>query len=186
MDQSQFDKLIDNAVVLFDSETIDQGLTRMAQQFSEDYSDLDPVVIGVINGAIVPLGHFLTKTNIPLQLDYAHASRYHGEVESQDQLVWHARPTSNLEGRHVIIFDDILDGGITLQRIVEYCESLGTQSVKTMVMIDKTPCRLQGGLPQADYCALTLDHDAFVVGFGLDYKGYLRNLEHVIELSTSI
>ena len=117
--------------------------------------------------------------HFPLQLDSVRASRYHGEIEPAKQLTWHAKPLLDLQDRHVIIFDDILDGGITMSGISEYCREQGAATVKTAVMIDKGVDRDPSGLSKADYTGLEVDGNAFLIGYGMDYKGYLRNLPEI-------
>jgi len=79
-----------------------------------------------------------------------------------------------LKDRAVLIVDDILDGGLTLSAIVDYCRAQGARSVLTAVLVDKLNARLPDGLHSADFCGLHVDNH-YVFGYGMDYKGYLRN-----------
>ena len=74
----------------------------------------------------------------------------------------------------MVIVDDILDGGITLNEILKYCQENGAKEVYSAVLVDKASARLPSGLPTADFCGLTVENH-YVFGFGMDYKGYLRN-----------
>lgn len=87
-------------------------------------------------------------------------------------------PKNSLKDRNILIVDDILDGGITLSKIKEYCKSQGANEVYTAVMTQKNRDRDPGGLKSADFIAFNVENE-FLIGFGLDYKGYLRNLPEI-------
>ncbi len=179
MIQAELDDLMSRSSVIFSKEELEKASQAIAKAITEDFADKNPIILCVINGAIVPMGQVLTHLHFPMQLDSVRASRYHGEVEPGKMLTWHAKPLLDLQGRHVLIFDDILDGGITLKGIVAYCKELDAASVKTAVMIDKLGQRDASGLSKADYTGLEVDGSAFLIGYGMDYKGYLRNLPEV-------
>jgi len=177
--KQELEDLLSKSSVLFDYDTLCKATKTLAQALTDDYHDKMPIILCVINGAIVPISQLLMHMHFPLQLDSIRASRYHGEIKPGNQLTWHATPLLNLEGRHVLVFDDILDGGITLSGISNYCHEEGAETVKTAVMIDKKTKRDEGGLAKADYTGLEVDGSAFLIGYGMDYKGYLRNLPEV-------
>ena len=83
-------------------------------------------------------------------------------------------PDCKMHGRTVIIVDDILDGGITLHAIRDYCQAQGAESIYTAVLVDKHEARVEGGLQTADFVGLTVANH-YVFGYGMDYKEYLRN-----------
>ncbi len=182
MIEQEINDVLARSTCLYSQQEISAALDRLALEMSADYGDKSPLMVCVINGAIIPMGHLLVRMTIPLQIDTVHASRYHGEMEAVPSLTWHTKPKSDLKGRHVIIFDDILDGGITLAGITDYCLEQKAASVKTAVMLDKRFSRDKGGLEQADYTGLILKEKAFVIGFGLDYQGYFRNLPDILKV----
>ena len=127
-----------------------------------------------MNGAVVFAGQLLTKLNFYLQVDYIHTSRFKGEMEGGD-LEWVAVPRTSLEGRTVVIVEDILDSGITLTSIIDYCREKGAKEVYTVVLVDKDHPRDVNGVEKADFTCLWVE-DKFLLGFGLDYQGFFRNL----------
>ena len=102
-----------------------------------------------------------------------HATRYRGDVRGQE-LEWIARPRTPLEGRTVLVLDDILDEGVTLAAILEDCRAQGARAVHSAVLVDKRIGRPRT-LERADFTGLSVP-DRYVFGFGMDYRGYLRNL----------
>ena len=145
----------------------------MATAISYELADSNPVILCVVVGGIVALGNLLPRLDFPLEVDYVHATRYNKGLEGSE-MQWIAEPRTALAGRNVIVVDDILDGGITLQSVINYCQEKGASSVHSAVLVDKKGVRLPEGLPEADFCGLEVG-DLYVFGYGLDYKGYLRN-----------
>lgn len=161
------------AKLVFSKEEIEQALDKMAKELSERFSESAPIFLCVVVGGIVPLGNLLPRLDFPLEVDYIHVTRYAGKFVGEE-IVWKARPTANLKDRVVIIVDDILDGGLTLAAIVDYCREQGAKEVYTAVLLDKKVKREHGGVEKPDFNGLVVE-DLFVFGYGLDYKEYLRN-----------
>ncbi len=161
------------ATCLHTAEQVDLAIDDMAKLISLDLSEANPVVLCVMIGGVVPTGMLLTKLDFPLQVDYVHATRYHDNFIG-DELEWLVKPRVSLKDRAVLIVDDILDGGLTLAKIAEYCMAEGALDVKTAVLVEKDARRVSGGLEKADYTGVTVE-DRFVFGYGMDYKRYLRN-----------
>ena len=174
--RAYFDEMIARADVVHDAEAVSGALDRMAADITARLADTRPVVLGVMTGALVPLGRLLPRLAFPLELDYIHASRYHGSTTGRD-LVWLARPQTPLRNRTVLVVDDILDEGHTLAGIVQECRDEGAEAVFTAVLFDKRHDRRVPGL-SADFHGLEVP-DRYVFGAGMDYRGYLRNLPAV-------
>ena len=158
---------------LFSKSEVDAALDNMATALSYRFSHQDPVFLCVVVGGIVMLGNLLPRLNFPLEVDYVHATRY-GKGTSGKELAWKVYPDTELKDRTVVIVDDILDGGITLKAITDYCHQQQARSVTTAVLVDKPNARLTEGIQQADFSGLDIENH-YVFGFGMDYKGYLRN-----------
>ncbi len=158
---------------LYSRDQIEIALDEMAKQISDKLADKNPVFLCVVIGGIVPLGNLLPRLDFPLEVDYVHATRYRGAT-SGGELVWKAEPTNSLQGRTVIIVDDILDSGLTLAEVVSYCQKKGASEVYTAVLVDKSEARQPGGIPTADFKGVDVG-DYYVFGYGMDYKEYLRN-----------
>lgn len=159
------------AELLYSEAQIEQVLDRMADEISDKLADANPIVLCVLNGALIPLGHLLTRLNFPLRQDYVHATRYQNGIRGAD-LEWVGRPETPLQDETVLVFDDILDEGITLAEIVDSCIKQGAKAVFSAVLVRKLHERSNGFV--ADFVGIEVE-DRYVFGYGMDYKGYLRN-----------
>ena len=165
--------LYKNSKCLYTTDEIHIALDKMALDIHAQYHDKNPILMCVMVGGLIPTGNLLPRLDFPLELDYIHATRYTGKTVG-GVVNWKVKPSKNVQGRHILIVDDILDGGITLAAIVEELYNMGAQTVKTAVLIDKYQKRVAGGLKQADFVGLCVE-DHYVYGYGMDYKEYLRN-----------
>lgn len=152
---------------------VEAALDRMAADMNERLADTNPVFLCVLVGGIIPLGNLLPRLNFPLEVDYVHATRYLGKT-SGEALQWKAKHQKNLQGRTVVVVDDILDTGLTLQAVVNYCQAEGVKKVFSAVLVDKKEARLPDGIKSADFVGLDVGNH-YVFGYGLDYREYLRN-----------
>jgi hypoxanthine phosphoribosyltransferase len=166
-------EVFSKATCLHSKSEVDSALDHMATAISYRLAHTNPVFLCVVVGGIVALGNLLPRLDFPLEVDYVHATRYQNGTRGQE-LVWKSYPDMDLAGRTVVIVDDILDGGITLNSILQYCNEHGAKEIFTAVLVDKESARLPDGVPSADFCGLTVENH-YVFGFGMDYKGYLRN-----------
>src|SRR3990167_672083 len=158
---------------LYSKVEVEAALDRMAGEICQLLSHSNPIFLCVVVGGIVPLGNLLPRLDFPLEVDYLHASRYCGDLRGKE-LQWKAKPSSQLKGRTVVVVDDILEGGITLKAIIRYCEEEQAAAVYSAVLVDKCEARVAGGLVKADFTGLTAGNP-YLFGYGMDYKGYLRN-----------
>lgn len=161
------------STLLFSKTEIESALDKMAVEISYRISHENPILLCVVVGGIVPVGNLLPRLNFPLEVDYVHATRYQNGTVGKE-LEWKVKPSRSLKGRTVLVVDDILDGGVTLAGIVDYCREQGAKEVLSAVLLEKEHVRVDGGLPTADFYGLRVE-DHFVFGYGMDYKGYLRN-----------
>jgi len=156
---------------LFSIEKIESALDSLADKITAKHSNNNPLVVCVMNGGLITTAELMLRLDFPLEQDYLHATRYRGETQG-GELEWIVKPKQSLKNRHVIIVDDILDEGYTLAAIAEYCQQAGAESVETVALIEKLHDRKHG--IQADYIGLQAE-DRYLFGYGMDYKGYLRN-----------
>lgn len=152
---------------------VEAAIERMAAAITAELADTNPLVLSVMTGALVVVGKLLPRLAFPLEVDYLHASRYRGKLSGAD-LQWKAYPSTALRGRTVLIVDDILDEGDTLLGIRNYCLQQGAARVLCAVLVDKNHDRRVAGLPRAEFTGLDAP-DSYLFGYGMDYKGYLRN-----------
>jgi hypoxanthine phosphoribosyltransferase len=169
----------DSAECLHDAASVQQALDQMAAAISETLGETLPVVLCVLNGGIIPAGHLLTRLRFPLETGYLHASRYLGET-SGAEVQWLCEPLIELQDRTVLVVDDILDEGQTLADIVDHCEQSGATQVYSAVLVQKQHDRCDSSIV-ADFVGLQVA-DRYVFGFGMDYMGYLRNMNGVYAL----
>ena len=161
-----------NADCCYTRQQIEQAIDQMAQQITRQLGDKNPLLLCVMTGGLIITGDLLLRLDFPLHYDYIHATRYAGKTRGSE-LNWITRPHTSLNGRHVLIVDDILDEGITLKELIKFCEAENVSSVSTAVLVNKIHDRKH--LDTADFIGLTVE-DRYVFGYGMDYKGYLRNV----------
>lgn len=177
MTVNKFESVLDNAERLCSVEDVNAGLDRLAEGITKKLKDTNPIVLCVMTGALIPLGHLLTRLRFPLEIDYIHATRYRGAMRGGD-LHWLVEPHSDLKDRTILVFDDIMDGGLTLAAILDYCQQAGAKKVYSAVMVNKIRKREDGVNFEPDFIGLSTP-DRFLFGFGLDHEGYWRNLPEI-------
>lgn len=166
-------KVLDEADLLVSEVAVLSAIDRMARDITADLSESNPVVLCVMNGGLIFSGQLLLRLQFPLELDYVHAARYGHEVNGAC-LNWFARPQKDLRGRIVLLLDDILDEGVTLAAIAEYCRQQGAVDIHMAVLVEKLHLRKVTPGMRANYTGIEVG-DRFLFGYGLDYKGYWRN-----------
>jgi len=179
MSTEKMKSVLSASTCIYTKEQIEAEIEKMAVAVTSNLKGSNPIVVCVMKGGIVFCSSLILKLDFPLELDYVHATRY-ADKSVGTTLEWVARPRASLEGRTVLLVDDILDGGITLAEISKECKKLGAKEVYTAVMLDKVDKRVENGLSAADYVAFKME-DKFVFGYGLDYKENLRNAPGIYE-----
>lgn len=160
-----------SAEMLHSEQEVEQAIDQMADQINQFLGDRNPVLLCAMNGGIVTTGKLLTRLNFPLTVDAVNASRYRNATSGGD-IKWLLKPLTPLQGRTVLIVDDILDEGFTLDALIQFCREQGASSVYSAVLVDK---KLNRPKPvTADFVGLEVE-DRYLFGYGMDYKGYLRN-----------
>ncbi|MEJ2060813.1 MAG: hypoxanthine-guanine phosphoribosyltransferase [Gammaproteobacteria bacterium] len=166
-------RVLDEADLLYSAQDVTRALDGLGQRITARLQDENPLILCVMTGGLVTAGRLLPRLLFPLQVDYLHASRYRGETSGGHQVHWLAMPTTPLEGRAVLLVDDILDEGYTLAAIQAYCRENGAASVSTAVLVEKHHDRRCADA-EAEFIGLTVP-DRYVFGCGMDYKEYWRN-----------
>jgi hypoxanthine phosphoribosyltransferase len=179
--QEDFDAILARADRLAGRREVEQALDRMAGEITRDLGERDPLVLAVMIGGLMPTAWLLQRLAFPLQLDYVHASRYRGGTRGGESIDWLARPRTPLEGRAVLVVDDILDEGHTLAAILEDCRRQGAAQVRSAVLIEKQHARRLPGL-RADYIGLRIE-DRYLFGCGMDYHEHHRQHAAVYALA---
>jgi len=177
--RDQYDAVAHRADLLVTGEAMEQAMDRLAELITLKLADKDPVVLCVMNGAVIAVGRLLPRLRFPLRLDYVHATRYRGGT-SGGGLEWIRRPEGSIRGQHLLLVDDILDEGFTLDAISAACHADGAASVHSAVLVEKR--RARTCTFEADFVGVRLP-DRYLYGYGLDYKGYFRNADGVYAVS---
>ena len=173
---------LENADCLYDTEAVEQAINRMAEEISREIGHLHPLLLPVMIGGVVLAGKLTPLLNFPLQIDYIHATRYRSTT-SGDDISWIKKPDKSLQDKTVLLIDDILDEGITLNAIIDFCYEAGANAVLTAVLADKRIDKKRA-LEKADFTGLTVP-DRYVFGYGMDYQEYHRNLPGIYALNES-
>jgi len=168
-------QFLENSDVVASADEVQAALRRVAAQVSERLSDAYPLVLAVMGGAVVFAGQILPLLRFPLDFDYIHASRYGSETRGAD-VSWRVMPPASVRGRAVLVLDDILDGGDTMAAIRARLLELGAASFQCAVLVEKKLRRAKPIRP--DFVGLEVE-DRFVFGYGMDAKGFWRNLPEI-------
>ncbi|MDH5181363.1 MAG: hypoxanthine-guanine phosphoribosyltransferase [Gammaproteobacteria bacterium] len=171
MTPEQAEQAYQEADCLFSNAQVAAALDNMADAMQQRLAGSNPLMLVVMTGGIIPAGHLLTRLQFPMQIDYIHATRYRGET-SGGTLHWIAEPSFPLQDRTVVIVDDILDEGVTLDELIKFCQAAGATAVYSAVLVEKNKPRAVS--IKADFVGLVTE-DRYLFGYGMDYKDYLRN-----------
>ena len=166
-------QILANSEEIISAKAVENALNEMAVVIKNDLSDLDPVVLVVMNGALIPGGLLLSRLNFPFRIGYLHATRYRGETTGGD-LHWVAQPSIPVEGQPVLLVDDIFDEGTTLEAITQALVDMGATKVYTATLFNKVHDRKPKDF-RVDYIGLDVP-DRYVFGCGMDCNEYWRNL----------
>lgn len=162
----------EEADCLFNKSEVTTAISKLAEIITQELSGSNPIVIGIMNGALIPMGMLVPELDFPLQIDYLHATRYRDKT-SGGEMQWLASPNLQIQDRTVLLVDDIHDEGTTLESIKVYCQKEGAKKVYSAVLVNKLHERKNNTC--ADFIGLEVP-DRYVFGFGMDYKGMLRNV----------
>ena len=180
---NKMDMMADIEQVLIGEEDIRRRIQEVGAQISEDYRGKCPILVGVLKGVVPFYAAMAQAITIPVQEDFMCVTSYEGGTASTGKLTFRKDIDHDIQGRDVLILEDILDSGRTLKLIVDMFRARNPRSVKICTMLDKPTGRREE--LEADYVCFTIP-DACVVGFGLDYDDYYRNLPFVGVLKPSV
>jgi hypoxanthine phosphoribosyltransferase len=154
---------------------VESAVQRVAAEIEQKLGKTYPLVLAVMGGAVVFAGQILPRLRFPLDFDYIHASRY-GVMTRGASIEWRVSPPQLAKGRAVLVLDDILDHGETMNAIRNRLLELGATSVHCAVLVEKVLATPKPIKP--DFVGLRIP-DRFVFGCGMDAKGYWRNLPEI-------
>lgn len=161
------------------SDALQSRIRELGQQLSKDYANKNPLLIGVLNGSFMFVADLFKNIDIECEVTFIRVSSYQS-TESTGQVKQIIGLKESIQGRHVIIIEDIVDTGLTMQEVLGQMASMKPESIKIMTLLYK---------PEAIKVPLKLDYvgfeieNRFVVGYGLDYDNLGRNLDEIYVLS---
>ena len=168
--------------VLISEAEIEAAVARIARQITDDYRDKDPIIVGVLKGCFIFMADLMRHVEVPCAMDFMAVSSYSG-TSSTGAVKINKDLGQDIEGRHVIIVEDILDSGVTLSYLKHYLMGRNPASIRIATLLDK-PSRRKAEV-FADYSCFEVP-DAFVVGYGLDYNERYRNLPYIGVLKPAV
>ena len=168
--------------ILISEEEIQKKVAEMGKKISEDFRDKDPLFVGVLKGCFIFMADLMRYVDIRCSMDFMAVSSYSG-TSSTGAVKINKDLSEDIEGRHIIIVEDILDSGVTLNYLKNFLLVRKPASISIATLMDK-PARRKADV-YADYSCFEIP-DAFVVGYGLDYNERYRNLPYIGVLKSEI
>jgi hypoxanthine phosphoribosyltransferase len=162
--------------VLISEEEIQKKVKELGIQLTEEYKGRFPLAVGVLKGATLFMADLLKRIDTQLEMDFMDVSSYGKSTVSSGEVKIIKDLNASVEGRDILIIEDIIDSGLTLSYLVELFHYRKAKSVKIVTLLDK-PTGRKADI-QADYVGF-ITPDAFVVGYGLDYAEKYRNLPYI-------
>ncbi len=169
--------------ILLSADELQARVAELGRQLSRDYAGRDPVLVSVLKGSIVFLADLMRGMDIPLSLDLMEVSSYGAGTETSGQVRILKDLSRPIEGREVVVVEDIIDTGLTLNYLLRYLAERNPASLRVCCLLDKPARRLAE--IEIDYRGFSIA-DRFVVGYGLDYDERYRNLPYVGVLRPSV
>ena len=163
--------------ILLTEEQIQAKVKELAAQLSKEYAGKDPVFVGVLKGVVIFFADMVRNIDIPCEIDFMSISSYSG-TNSTGRTEVRKDVSVNIEGRHVVILEDIFDTGTSLTFTVNHLLNKKPASLKVCTFLDKPERRRPGVTLQPEYVGYTIPNE-FVVGYGLDYNEHYRNLPYI-------
>ena len=169
--------------VLLSEEEIAKKVTEIGAQISADYADKNPIIISVLKGSFVFMADLVRAITVPCTVDFMSVSSYGSGTHSSGEVKIVKDLDNSIEGRHIIVVEDILDSGRTLSYLMKTIQARGAASIALCTFLDKPERRV---VPvEVAYCGFRVP-DSFIVGYGLDYDQRYRNLPYVGVLKPSV
>ncbi len=179
MSRPKLSEALKTADLVHDQAALESSISRMGAEIGHALTGDSAVFLTIMQGGLVFAGQLATAINADLEFDYVHASRFRGTTEA-GELKWMRRPDTSLKDRVVILVDDILDEGHTLQAIRQWCMDEGAKKVLLAVLCEKRHGRTVPGL-SGDFVGVEVP-DRYVFGYGMDFHEQGRNLPAIYAL----
>jgi len=158
---------------LFSAEEIERQVVRLGQEINRDYQGREIILVGILKGSFLFIADLCRQLQGPLTIDFMRLASYGSETQSSGIIELRKDLEVSIRDKHVLVVEDIIDSGLTLQSLLHRLQERQPASLKVCALIDKR-ARREVSL-EADYIGITMD-DGFIVGYGLDYDERYRNL----------
>lgn len=162
--------------ILFSEEELKARVTQLGEEITRDYAGKAPVLASVLRGSYIFMADLTRQIKLPVTVDFMAVSSYGSGTSSSGQVEIKKDLSDSIEGKDLIIVEDILDSGNTLYYLVDVLRARKPASIRICTLLDKPDRRVKP--ISADYCGFSIP-DAFVVGYGLDYDEKYRNLPYI-------
>ncbi len=169
--------------VLFSQQELQSKVNELGARITKDYEGKEPIFVGVLKGCFVFMADLMRAVNLPCQIDFMAVSSYGKGTTSSGEVQINKDLSYDIAGRDIIIVEDILDSGVTLNYLIGYLNHRNPKSIRIVTLFDK-PSRRKAPV-KADYFGYEVP-DAFIVGYGLDYAEKYRNLPYIGILKSEI
>ena len=164
---------------LLSEKELRSGVKGLAREVTTAYANQPLTIVGVLTGSVVLLADLIRLLNLPLRVGVVQARSYHGATTERGELIVNAELMPNIQGRDVLLVDDIFDTGHTLVEVIAKIKELQPKSVRSLVLLRKEG-RQEVSL-EPDFVGFHIPNE-FVVGYGLDYEDTYRNLPYLAAL----
>ena len=162
--------------VLFSEAQLDAKVSELGARISKDYEGKNPLIVSVLKGSYVFMADLTRKITIPCNIDFMAVSSYGNGTKTTGEVQIIKDIGSKIDGRDLVIVEDILDSGVTLSFLMKILKARGANSIRLCTLLDKPERRVKP--VEVHYTGFTIP-DAFVVGYGLDYAEHYRNLPYI-------
>jgi hypoxanthine phosphoribosyltransferase len=164
---------------IVDTHSLQERIQELGQSISRDYAEKNLLVIGVLKGAFVFMADLIRAIEVPLVVDFIQVSSYGKSATSSGEILLRSTPTIPVQGHDILLVEDIVDSGLTIQWLICHLVDQGASSVKVCALIDKAERRAHP--VRIDYCGFAIP-EGFLVGYGLDFNEQYRNLPAIYHL----
>lgn len=169
--------------VLYPQEAVQARVREIAAQINRDFAGQELLVVGILKGAFIFMADLVRCLEIPVKIDFMDVSSYGLSTESSGEVRIMKDLEEPIEGRNVLVVEDIIDTGLTLKYIIEILQKRRPKSLKICAFLDKPARRKADVIP--DYCGFAIP-DHFIVGYGLDYADKYRQLPDICILKPEV
>ena len=173
----------DISTMLLTEDEIREKVHSLGAQISEDYEGKNPILICVLRGAFMFLADLIRNITVPMEIEFLSISSYGNEVKSSGEITIRSKIKRDLKDRHLIIVEDIVDSGLSIEYLENYLEKFEPESIAKCILLDKPEAHLKDF--KIEYKGFHVGNE-FLVGYGLDYAEKYRNLPYIGVLKKEI